>query len=312
MHADDPQFVVEYVQDIIKTLKWDEDKKLPKFDYMSKQSSVNTKMRAILVDWLIDVHKRYKLRPESLYLAISLLDRYLECRITPRRQLQLVGVTALLIAAKFEEIYPPQINDFVYVTDKAYTRDDVIKMEATILGALEFSICRPTAAHFLERYQAVNGCTEPHSYLAQYLLELTLPEYAMIKYPPSHLAATAILLSNKLLRRQCCWTRVASTHTKFTEPMLQDCLKEMCALLERAEHSQLQAVRKKYSQPKFHSVAKLNATGILVDDAVKGGSRREGDGGSAGRSSLGSVPSMSAPCGGRSQGGLFGDEIADR
>merc|ERR1719440_1104243 len=257
LQRDNPQHVAEYVLDVFQTLRREEPLHLPSPTYMDRQVHVNAKMRAILVDWLVDVHKKYKCRSETLFLAVNLIDRYLETQVTAQRQLQLVGVTSLMIAAKFEEVYPPQIKDFVYVTDKAYSKEDILNMEISILKALNFKICRPTAMHFLERYQNVNGCTDAHRDLAQYLLELTLVEYKMLKYPPSHLAAAAILLSNKLLRRPS-WTPAAVRHTKLTEPMLKDCAKEMCVLLEGAENNPLQAVRKKFSQLKHHSVAKLN------------------------------------------------------
>jgi len=260
------------------------------------------------VDWLVSVQQKYKLKAETLFLAINLLDRYLEQKPVARRFLQLVGVTSLLIAAKFEEVYPPAINEFVYVTDKAYSKEDVIKMEVAILGALDFKICKPTPMHFLERYQSVNGCSEAHRDLAQYLLELTLVDYNMIKYSPSRLAAAAVLLSNKLLRRQPSWKPAAVKHTHFTEQMLKECAKEMCSLLEYAEHNPLQAVRKKFSQLKYHSVAKLSFTGAPAAAAAPsaeetarsngprrsvGGERRRSVGGT--EPALGSRPPTSSP-----------------
>lgn len=258
LNAEDPQHVVEYIPDIYRTLQKEEGLLLPQPTYMDKQPHINSKMRGILVDWLVDVHKKYKLRPETLFLAIALLDRFLEKRVTGRRHLQLVGVSGLLIAAKFEELCPPQINEFVYVTDRAYTKEEVIKMEVSMLTALEFKVCRPTAAHFLDRYVRINGCSETHRHLAAYILELTLTEYNMVKYTPSHLAAAAILLSNKLCKRDPAWTPAAVKHTKMSEPMLKECAKEMCTIYEHAERSHLQAVRKKYSQQKFLSVAKMS------------------------------------------------------
>merc|ERR1711908_238051 len=105
-------------------------------------------------------------------------------------------------------------------------------MEVLILGALNFRICRATATQFLERYQRVNGCDETQRDLAQYLLELSLVDYNMIKYSPSHSAAAAVLLSNKLLRHQPAWKEACIKHTKLTEQKLKECSKEMCALLE--------------------------------------------------------------------------------
>ena len=90
-------------------------------------------MRSILIDWLVEVHLKFKLVPESLYLTINLIDRFLEREQVNRQKLQLVGVTAMLIACKYEEIYPPIIKDFVYITDNAYTKEEILEMERKML-----------------------------------------------------------------------------------------------------------------------------------------------------------------------------------
>jgi len=255
--AEDPQQVVEYLPDIFAVLRREEAAQLPSADYMERQQHVNAKMRAILVDWLVDVHKKYKLKSETLFLAVGLIDAYLARKPTARKFLQLVGVTALLVAAKFEELSPPGINDFVYVTDKAYSKEEVMRMEVSMLTVLGWKVCRPTAVQFLERYESVHGCTEAHCDFMRYLLELTLVEIKMVKYLPSHVAASCALLSNKLLRKKPAWGADAVNHTDLTEHQLKDCVRDICGLLENAESSSLQAVRKKYSQPKYHEVAKF-------------------------------------------------------
>jgi cyclin B len=257
-HASDPQHAMEYVPDIYKLLHKEQSNYVVSPGYMDRQNQVNAKMRGILVDWLVSVQQKYKLKSETLFLAVSLLDRHLDKKETPRKHLQLVGVTALLIAAKFEEVYPPQMKDLIYVTDKAYTSDEIVKMEVLILSTAGFDICTPTAAHFMDRYARVNECNEMHSHLAQYLLELTLVDYNMVKYSPSHLAAAALLLSNKLLRCQPSWKPEMAKHTCLTEQTLKECAKEICGLLEYAEQSSLQAVRKKFSNQKYSSVAKMS------------------------------------------------------
>jgi len=85
----------------------------------NKQNDINEKMRSILVDWLVEVHVKFKLLPETLFLTVNLIDRYLEAKKVLRQKLQLVGVTSMLIASKYEEIYAPEVKDFVYITDKA-------------------------------------------------------------------------------------------------------------------------------------------------------------------------------------------------
>ncbi len=98
----------------------------------SVQQDVNTSMRGILVDWLVEVAQEYKLVSETLFLAVNYIDRFLSCEVAPRRKLQLVGITCMLVAAKYEEIYAPQIEDFCYITDNTYAREEVLAMEQQV------------------------------------------------------------------------------------------------------------------------------------------------------------------------------------
>jgi len=266
---EDPQLASEYTQDIYSVLSSEERSRMVSPGYMESQPDLNSKMRAILVDWLVEVAMKYKLKPETLFVAVNVVDRYLERKTVPRKKLQLVGVTGMLIAAKFEEIYPPEIRDFVYITDKAYTKEEVLVMEVSMLTTLEFTVCCPTVVPFFERYQRINNSSEKQRHLVQYFLELTLPDIAMLGYPPSHLAAAATLLSNKLLERlnrpfgvnpseqKPNWPRAMIEVTGYSEQTVRSCAKEMCGLLERAESGPLHAVHRKFSQPEYHCVAKI-------------------------------------------------------
>jgi cyclin B len=269
---EDPQLATEYTPDIYAVLSAEEKTRMPRHDYMDGQPDLNAKMRAILVDWLVEVAMKYKLKSETLFSAVSIVDRYLEKRQVPRKKLQLVGVTGMLIAAKFEEIYPPEIRDFVYITDKAYTKEEVLVMEVSMLTTLEFTICCPSVVPFFERYQRINNSDDKQRHLVQYFLELTLPDIKMLRFAPSHLAAAATLLSNKLLEKQAPmngrafgvlpepqsnWSPAMIKATGYTEMMVKNCAKEMCGLVESAESSPLQAVHKKFSQPEYNQVAKI-------------------------------------------------------
>jgi len=247
--------VVEYAHDIYGMLAEFEGNYLPRHNYMERQPDLNAKMRAILVDWLVEVHMKYKLNLETLFLTINLLDRFLDKRPMGRKKLQLVGVTAMLIASKFEEIYPPEVRDFVYITDNAYTKEDILQMEVAMLTILKFDICVPTAAHFMDRYQRLNQCPKDsvHRHLLHYLLELSLLDVKMIRYEPSHLAAAATLLSNRLLN-QPAWPPMVARQCKHEQLAVKQCAQEMCKILEAAPKSPLQAVRKKFSHAKFSSV----------------------------------------------------------
>jgi len=255
-YSRNPQNVAEYVQDIYGLLGRYEGHHLPRHNYMDAQADLNARMRAILVDWLVEVHMKYKLRLETLFLTVNLIDRSLDRRQTIRQKLQLVGVAAMLIASKFEEINPPEISDFVYITDNAYTKEDILQMEVVILTDLKFDICAPTAAHFMERYQRLNQCPKDsvHYHLLHYLVELSLMDITMIRYEPSHLVAAATLLSNKLMK-QPLWPPMVARQCKFDLPAVKECAEDLFGLLEAAQKSPLQGVRKKFSYKKYRSVA---------------------------------------------------------
>jgi cyclin B len=257
--VDNTQSVAEYAADIFCYLRERETVVRLKDDYMQSQQDVTEKMRMILVDWLVEVHWKFKLSPDTLFLTINLLDRYLSQVSVRRTKLQLVGVTCMLLASKHEEIYPPEIKDFVHVTDKAYTKQDILDMEVSALNVLNFQLTAPSPLGFLHRMVKVQECTPEHVSLCQYLLELTLCHYRSIRHLPSHLAASALFLANKIMKISPAWSPKLQEETQYQESQIKSCAKEMCALLQAAEKASLQAVRKKFSQSQFHRVAKMVA-----------------------------------------------------
>jgi len=152
-------------------------------------------MRAILVDWLVEVHAKFRLSPETLFLCVNILDRYCTIVHVKRSRLQLVGVTALLLASKYEEIHPPEVRDFVYITDRAYTRQDVLEMEQDILHELKFHLTVATAYPFLERYLQLVKASTLTKHCANYFLERTLQEHNFLDYRPSLTAVSAVILA---------------------------------------------------------------------------------------------------------------------
>merc|ERR1712243_116760 len=194
-----PQLVVEYVQDIYNYLRHVESIQNVEKDYLSGQTEILPKMRAVLVDWLIGVHLQFHLLQETLYTTIAIIDRYLQIEIprsgVARSKLQLVGVAAMLVAAKYEEIYAPEVKDFVYITDRAYTEREILKMEIKILSTLSFDLGRPLPLHFLRRASKAGGVEAITHTLAKYAMELTLVDYKMAHIKPSVIAASALALS---------------------------------------------------------------------------------------------------------------------
>jgi hypothetical protein len=191
---DDVQEVPDYVTDIFQRL-YDAESQTTPVPYMDDQEFLNGMMRAILVDWLVEVHMKFRLMPETLYLSINIIDRYLSQVQVERQKLQLVGVTALLIACKYEEIYPPEVKDCVYITDRAYTRQDVLDMETHIVKILQFKMTVPTGHPFLQRFLHVSRATKVMRNLASYYMERMLQEYSTLSYRPSLVAAAAVCLA---------------------------------------------------------------------------------------------------------------------
>jgi len=240
--VNDPQAVAEFAQECCQHMLRTEKDYIPKVGYMQIQNDINEKMRAILVDWLIDVHNKFKLLPETLFLTVNLIDRYLEKQPINRVKLQLVGVTAMLIASKYEEIYAPEVRDFVYITDKAYQKDEILRTEFNVLTQLEFNVCTPSSFRFLERFAKVARASKKQFHMARYLIELPLIEYRMLKHHPSLLAASALFLAHKIIPRLDdrglklgAWDERLHQYTTYSESQLRPCAKDLCVLLQGIE-----------------------------------------------------------------------------
>ncbi|CAN6443427.1 unnamed protein product [Victoria cruziana] len=222
---DDQLAVVDYVEDIYKFYRLSEaSSKIP--DYMDSQAELNSKMRAILADWLVEVHLRFELMPETLYLTMHIVDRYLSVRAVSRRDLQLVGVTAMLIACKYEEIWAPEVNDFVCISDRAYTKDQILIMEKTILNYLEWSLTVPTPYVFLLRFLKASTSDQKldagkMEHLVFFFAELSLIQYSMVNYRPSMIAASAVYAARRTLNASPSWTDALKKHTSYSEEQVK-------------------------------------------------------------------------------------------
>ena len=250
-----PQDVDEYFDDICEELKNNEEKYLPEPNYMSMQNDINHKMRAILIDWLIDVHLKYKMVPQSMYIAVNLIDRFLSKNEVSRIKLQLVGVTAMFITTKYEEIYPPELKDFVYITDNAYVKKDVLDMEHKMLKSLNFDITFPTQWSFLEIFRKKLNLEQKTFNLAWFLMELSLINYKMLKFKMSQIAASAVFIAIRALNY---FNKIDfEKNTGYNEISLHECIKEINNYyIYNATHS-LQAIRKKFLSKKYDEVAKI-------------------------------------------------------
>ena len=221
--------------------------------YMENQTHINERMRAILVDWLVEVHLKFKLVPETLYLTVNLIDRYLSVKEVKRPKLQLIGVSCLLIASKYEEIYPPELRDLVYVCDRAYSGNEILEMEGGILKALGYQVTTPSAFYFLLRDLKAAHADKRIVQLACFVLDGTLQSYGLLHYLPSQLAAGAILIARKTVGRNP-WSPTLLHYTGYTEEEILPVARAILSGIKNAS-PELRAVNKKYSTNRYGRVA---------------------------------------------------------
>ncbi|CAA7058450.1 unnamed protein product [Microthlaspi erraticum] len=251
-----------YAPEIYSNLRIDELKRRPFPDFMeTTQRDVNEKMRGILVDWLVEVSDEFKLVPDTLYLTVYLIDWFLHGNYMERQRLQLLGITCLLNASKYEEIYAPRIEELCFVTDNTYTRDQVLEMESHVLKHFSFQIYTPTSKTFLRRFirAAQASYLKPSlemEFLANYLTELTLIDYQSLKFLPSVIAASAVFLAKWTLNQSSHpWNPTLEHYTTYKASDLKASVQALQDLQLNTKGCSLNSVRVKYRQAKFKSVA---------------------------------------------------------
>ncbi|XP_072979505.1 G2/mitotic-specific cyclin S13-7-like isoform X1 [Typha angustifolia] len=271
LDAENQLAVVDYVEDIYEFYKLAESSCRP-CEYMESQVEINAKMRAILADWLIEVHHKLELMPETLYLTIYIVDQYLSVETVLRKELQLVGMSAMLIACKYEEIWAPEVNDFICISDKAYSRELILAKEKAILNKLEWNLTVPTPYVFLVRFLKASMADKELEQMVFFFAELGLMHYSMIKYFPSMVAASAVYAARQTLKKDPLWSTTLERHTGFSEPQLLDCAQHLISFHSSAAESKLKVVYNKYKSPQFGAVALHPPAAKLLVEELKASS----------------------------------------
>lgn len=198
---DDPLMAAEYATEIFEYLRDLEPKSVPNPEYMEHQDDLEWKTRGILVDWLIEVHTRFHLLPETLFLAVNIIDRFLSAKVVQLDRLQLVGITAMFIASKYEEVLSPHVQNFVHVADDGFTEAEILSAERFILGTLEYDLSYPNPMNFLRRISKADNYDIQSRTIGKYLMEISLLDHRFMAYRPSHVAAAAMFLARMILDR---------------------------------------------------------------------------------------------------------------
>lgn len=263
---DNPQLCSAYVKDIYQYLRQLEVLQSISPRFLDGQD-INGRMRAILVDWLVQVHAKFRLLQETLYMCVAVMDRFLQVQPVSRKKLQLVGITALLVASKYEEMFSPNIEDFVYITDNAYTGSQIREMETMILKELKFELGRPLPLHFLRRASKAGEVDVEQHTLAKYLMELTLIDYDMAHFHPSKVAAAASCLSQKVLGQRK-WDLKQEHYTGYREEEVLEVMQHMAKNVLRVNENltKLIAIKNKYASTKL---LKISTIPQLNSKAVK-------------------------------------------
>ena len=187
-------------------------------------------MRAILIDWLVDVHSQFQLKEESLHLAVRILDEYCaKGEEISKKTLQLVGITCLWMASKYEEIYPPKMKNYVVVTDNTYTQTEIHEMEARILECLNFRILLTTHHQFLSAVLGADIDTNVGSF-CRYLIELSLFEMLNTEYKPSVLVLSTLQMSETLLKQKTPLKKFKEIF-QVEQDEVNRCFKHLCKLV---------------------------------------------------------------------------------
>lgn len=248
----DIYFVAEYSDDIFDHLYQRELETLPSHNYCIKNShlkqntaSSNTShnltanaiyyrpsVRAILVDWLVEVHEKFQCFPETLYLAINIMDRFLSNNKVSTDKLQLVAVTSLFISAKFEEIRLPKLSEYAYITAGAATKDNIKKAELYILTNLKFNIGWPNPLYFLRRISKADNYDQDTRNIGKFLLEYTTCSPKFIDYKPSLVAAMSMFIARRITdKNNIIWDDTLKHYSGGIDPLTDSAFKESCKIL---------------------------------------------------------------------------------
>ncbi|TVU47987.1 hypothetical protein EJB05_07605, partial [Eragrostis curvula] len=231
------------------------------------QKDISPTMRAVLVDWLVEVTDEFKLQAETLYLAVSYVDRFLTADAITRDKLQLLGVTALLIAAKYEEMETSKmkVKRYCDITDGTYTKQQVVEMEAHFLKSLNFVMGGPTVRTFVRQFLACyrgrnRASAKKLEFMCSYLAELSLLEYECTRYLPSVIAAACLFVARFIINPKTRpWNMTLQQNTGFKVSDLKESIYAIHELQLSIRCPDQTAIREKYHHDNFGCVSTMDS-----------------------------------------------------
>lgn len=255
--TDDPLMASEYVNEIFSYFYELETRMLPDPEYLTKPNThLKPRMRSILVDWLVEMHLKFRLLPESLFLAINIMDRFMSIETVQIDRLQLLATGSLFIAAKYEEVFSPLVKNYAYFTDGSYTEEEILQAEKYILTILNFDLNYPNPMNFLRRISKADDYDVQSRTLGKYLLEITIVDYKFIGMRPSLCCALAMYLARLILGKVPIWNgNLIHYSGGYRISDMKECIELMFNyLLAPIEHDEF---FKKYAMRKFMKASTL-------------------------------------------------------
>lgn len=245
----DIAMATEYSNDIFNYMRELEYRYLPDSDYMEHQPEINWEKRGRLVDWLVRIHDYCKMLPETLFLTVHYIDRFLTLKGITQDKLQLVGLVALFVAAKYEEITFPTVDEVAAMAQNEYSVDEILRAERYLINLLDFNLGWPGPMSFLRRSSKADNYDSDTRTLAKYLLETTIMDQRFVSSPPSWTAAAAHYLSRRILDRGK-WSSAHVYFSGYNEEQLKPAVEAMIESCASAS-SHHRAIYNKYADARF-------------------------------------------------------------
>ena len=265
----DSQIPKEYINKIYRNLLMEEEKHIsamPIYKEIKSQKEINLQMRSILVDWIIDVHYKFSFTEETLFMTILIIDRYISIKQISRIKFQLLGITAMLLACKHEEINVPKVEDFIYITDNAYTKEEVIHMENDILNALNFELLYPSPIKFYQILSLKFNFDKFQHLLGKYLMESFLIDLNWINYKPSVISCACIYIVMKYGKKENYQEAYNKKYYNLNESNscfqkfnneydIKECAKNICSYVDNINKTIFLSCKKKYATKENEKVS---------------------------------------------------------
>ena len=254
-------FLGDTLNETYFTLLEDEQKltNIPIYGYMNNQPFINEQMRAVLIDWLIDLNIRFGYKEETIYQAVWIIDAYLSKEKVSRNNLQLLGITALLISCKENEIYFPPLEQCAFLTDRAYKKEELLQFENKIMRVLEFNILVPASCNFYNILSKAYNFDKKQYLFGKYILDSCLVDYNLTKYKASVIAVACIYIVMKYFGMNNYKELYTKGIIQDNNPkkIIKDAAKDICVWVKCLHSSNLQVLKNKYSLPEYLNVAQL-------------------------------------------------------